>query len=230
MPQIRAKRFNISDVIMDICGHKVLEFDINDSLQQQMIVILKKALAHIASKDNIFHARRPNDISDNTKDECLEDRIEKYFNEIKDSAKARITAKRLKEKGYPNLVTFQDGAVVAYLEVKVKSTTRRSESSARDFYISPGTVIKGRSTISSQEIVYKFDIYRGNTSRKIQADAPHLLILCKAEDLGSSERYSGYRLWKLLEYSIFDLSKLNLKLKIEFNANYRDIERECSLV
>ncbi len=222
--RIRAQRFRISDVIRNISGHVVIPINLENPLHSQIVEILHRSLSHIISNDNIFYARRPNDISDNTIGECLEDRIQRVFN----SRSQNLSAIRLREKGYPNLKIVQNQSTIAYLEVKVTSTTRRSESSARDFYISPGTVINASSRISSNRINYTFDIQPGNTSRKIQFDAPHILILCKAENLGSSNRHRGYNCWKLLDYKLFDLSNLELKLKIEFNANYRDIERLCN--
>jgi len=225
MPQSRrrAKRFRISDVIRDISGYRVIPIDLNKSLHSQMINILHRTLLHIVKKDNVFYARRPNDISDNTSGECLEDRIQRVFN----NNSPNLSATRLRKKGYPNLKILQGQSVIAYLEVKVTSTTRRSESSARDFYISPGTVINACSHILANQISYTFDIQPGNTSRKIQFDAPHILILCKAENLGPSSQHRGFNRWRLLEYKVFDLANLELKLKIEFNANYRDIERLC---
>jgi len=189
-----------------------------------MINILHRTLSYIVTNDNIFYARRPNDISDNTSGECLEDRIQRAFN----NSSQNLSAIRLREKGYPNLKILHVQSVIAYLEVKVTSTTRRSESSARDFYISPGTVINASSKILPNQINYTFDIQPGNTSRKIQFDAPHILILCKAENLGPSSRHRGFNRWRLLEYKLLDLANLELKLKIEFNANYRDIERLCN--
>jgi len=220
----RAQRFRISDVIRDISGHRVIPIDLHNPLHRQMINILHKTLSHIVTSDNIFYARRPNDISDNTSGECLEDRIQRVF----DNSSKNSNARRLREKGYPNLKILDGESVIAYLEVKVTSTTRRSESSARDFYISPGTVINANSQILPNQINYTFDIQPGNTSRKIQFDAPHILILCKAENLGPSSQHRGFNRWKFLEYKLFDLANLELKLKIEFNANYRDIERLCS--
>lgn len=222
--QIRAQRFRISDVIRDISGHFVIPIDLENPLHSQIVKILHNSLSHIISNDNIFYARRPNDISDNTIGECLEERIQRVFN----NRSQNLRAERLREKGYPNLKILQDQSIIVYLEVKVTSTTRKSESSARDFYISPGTVINASSRILSNQIKYTFDIQPGNTSRKIQFDAPHVLILCKAENLGPSNQQRGYNRWRLLDYKLFDLSNLTLKLKIEFNANYRDIERLCN--
>lgn len=219
----RAQRFRISDVIKDISGYDVIPINLNNSLHHQMINILHRTLSHIVTSDNIFYARRPNDISDNTSGECLEDRIQRVFN----TSSQNLNAVRLREKGYPNLKILHNQSVIAYLEVKVTSTTRRSKGSARDFYISPGTVINASSQILTNQISYTFDIQPGNTSRKIQSDAPHILILCKAENLGPSSQHRGFNRWKLLDYKLFDLANLELKLKIEFNANYRDIERLC---
>ena len=222
--QKKAKRFPISNVIKDITGYSIISVDISNPLHKQIVTNLKNALTTILTRDNIFHARRANDISDNTQGECFEDRIVRYFNSISQN----MVANRLVEKGYPNIVIKgQDGSVLVYIEVKVTSTARASKSSARDFYISPGSIRNCKVTTLPQIITYTFEISPGITSRKIQANAPHLLILGIVENLGSSSKYPGYNDWKLIRFKFYDLFNLDLKTKIEFNANYSEIERKC---
>ena len=110
----RAQRFRISDVIRDISGHRVIPIDLHNPLHRQMINILHRTLSHIVTNDNIFYARRQNDISDNTSGECLEDRIQRVF----DNSSQNSNARRLREKGYPNLKILDGESVIAYLEVK----------------------------------------------------------------------------------------------------------------
>lgn len=224
MPRRKAARFKISDVIKDISGYSLIPLDYKNNFHQKTISALKSALESIVKRNNEFHAKRANDISENTEGECLEKRIERIFNSISQSMKV----KRLQVRGYPNLeIRDSNQKLIVYLEVKVTSVARTSRSSPRDFYISPGSVLKGQGAVSPAKIVYTFDVSPGNTSRKIQAEIPHLLLLFKAENIGNSPKYPGYNLWKIRDFRIFDLSALNLKLKIEFNATYQDIEGEC---
>lgn len=224
MTRTKTFRISISDLVKAISGHEVRPINLNDTIHKQIVSHLKNALNTIVSQDNVFHARRPNDISDNTQGECFEDRLVKYFN----LNAVNMIAHRLTEKGYPNIeIRDNNGNVLAYVEVKVTSTARVSKSSARDFYISPGSIRNYKVTTLDQTITYTFEISPGKTASKIQDSVPHLLILGIVKNIGASSEYQGYNDWELIDYKIYDLFGLHLKTKIEFNANYNDIETEC---
>jgi hypothetical protein len=53
--------------------------------------------------------------------------------------------------------------------------------------------------------------------KKITADARHLLLQIQME-----EEQSTY--WEVVSWEIRDLSKLNVRLKTEFNASFQDFE------
>jgi hypothetical protein len=56
-------------------------------------------------------------------------------------------------------------------------------------------------------------------SNKIKAVARHLLL-----DISVSQESKGY--WKIYNWALSDLSKLNVNLKNEFNASKTDIMNE----
>ncbi len=223
------KSFNIeiSKIIKHISGKEIVPVDENNNDEhKRLIKYIKEALQNIVEKDNKFLARRANDISENTKGECLEDRIVRYCEQI--GSKYNLNAKRLREKGYPNIEIRRrcgDKNTVGYVEVKVKSEERKSESSARDFYISPGSILDCEIKSDPPFIYFTFIVNPGLTSKKIRARVPHILVLCNAKKQRSGK--DGFDEWVINSYDIYDLYNLRLGIKLEFNANYNHIKKMC---
>lgn len=120
-------------------------------------------------------------------------RIENEF--IGELRSTRLTPKQLGQSGYPDLkVECPEGRIV-YIESKV--TSRGWDASMRSFYYSSG--------------------------RKVEHDAPHLLIGWRIEETDANY-------WDLKGWKLTDVSKLTVNLKNEFNATNKDIYASGSVL
>jgi hypothetical protein len=169
--------------------------------------------------EKYFVANRPNDISDNVSEgKSLEDVLVEYSKNMTGEFKVDKFRERV---GYPNLRISKDDNVVCYVDVKV--TARGKRGSARDIYISPGppTNMSVRRN-NKDKIFLSFEVRKGYLYKKVDRTASHIILLFRAVKLGNNR-------WKLQSCSIYDISKLNMKVKVEFNASFRDLTHDLML-
>ena len=223
----------LKNVIYTISGHQVIPISPNNPSHSQTVIDLKQALQTIQSSA-VFYARRANDISNNTLKgtTCFEEAIVNTFNAL-----SSLRAKWLKSPGYPDIeITDTKGNPICYVEVKVTSTARKSLGSPRDFYISPGKIDSMSSTrLPSGWTQFTLDISPRSTMQKIRGDAAHILLLAKFQEISNCSIFpagyqtipKGYRCWRIVDFSLYDLSYLKLSAKLEFNTDYRGIITKC---
>jgi hypothetical protein len=220
---------NLGDLIEVLVGFKVIPISNSDNVFLKFlgIDVLKKLLEDYSGKGlKEFIAKRANDVSDNTDEKpCLEEEFINYFNEASREQKIQFNAERLQpQKGYPNIIVFKDNIPYCYADIKV--TSRMVKRSARDIYISPGPIINMDSKIKDKELELFFNVRKGNIYRKIRSHARHLILLFHGERVGE-KLTNGTRSgrWKLRRCELFDISNLDMRVKIEFNASFKDLDK-----
>ncbi len=125
-------------------GKRIFRVDMEDEKDRNLIESIKHSACEVAKiyylSDELI-GNRPNDVS-----EPLED---VFVNELVDEG---INAKRLKQKGYPDLEIIDKYGRVTYIEIKVSRVENVREGSPRNFY------------------------YKPSKRSKIKADGRHLLL------------------------------------------------------
>jgi len=222
-------RINLRDLIEALVGLKVISVNHADNLFLEFLKIhvLKKLLEDYGNKGSKeFIAKRANDISDNTdKGPCLEEEFINYFNKVSQEQKLQFNAERLMPRvGYPNIIVFKDNEPYCYIDIKV--TSREARGSPRDIYISPGPIINMSSKIEDKGLELSFYVRKGNIYQKIKSQARHMILLFRTERIGE-ELIKGIRSgkWKIKKCELFDISDLDMKVKIEFNASFKDLDK-----
>jgi hypothetical protein len=226
-------RINLKNLIETLIGLTVLPINQTDNhfLEFLKIYVLKKLLEDYGDKGSKeFIANRANDISDNTdKGPCLEEEFIDYFNKASQEQKLQFNTERLTPRvGYPNIIVFKNNEPYCYIDIKV--TSREAKGSARDIYLSPGPIINMSSKIEDKGLELSFNIRKGNIYRKIKSQAKHMILLFRAERIGEElikykEKEIRTGKWKIKKCELFDISDLDMKVKIEFNASFKDLDK-----
>jgi hypothetical protein len=217
-------RIEFGELIYRLTGKRVLPVQESDNI----IEILRSALMRLLNEygpqgNRRFVASRPNDISANTRGTPnLEEELVRLFNDEARRASADAIAQRLSPlTGYPNISISVNNRELYYVDVKV--TSREQTGSPRDIYVSPGPVTRFQVESVGTEQVLIFKTRRGNLHVKVKNDAHHIMILCRARRVGQQGNLGQ---WSLEQCRIYDISNLQMRIKIEFNASFGDLRRE----
>jgi hypothetical protein len=217
-------RITFGELIYRLTGRRVLPVQESDNI----INILGSALARLLNEygpqgNKRFVASRPNDISANTRGTPnLEEELVRLFNDEARRAGVDAIAQRLSPlTGYPNISISVNKKELYYVDVKV--TSRTQAGSPRDIYVSPGPVTESQIESVGTEQVLSFRTRRGNLHEKVRNDAYHIIVLCRARRVGQQDNLGQ---WSLEQCRIYDISNLQMGVKIEFNASFGDLRRE----
>lgn len=221
-------RVSLRDLVRNLIGVEVLGFDKSD---QEFLKLLQDSANTLLNEYgetgiNEFVGKRPNDISDNTDEGLsLEEELVRYINNVSEESELHFKARRLTPRmGYPNICVVRNNDIYCYADVKV--TSRVVRGSARDIYLSPGPITGMSTEIVGEELGLSFTVRKGNIYKKIRSSARHIILLFRAERIGEKiVRNIRSGRWKIRNCEIFDISDLSMKIKIEFNASFRDLDR-----
>ncbi len=114
-------------------GKRIIRINLKSKEDQKLIEIIKKGAQKVSknSHNKELIGNRPNDISEP---------LEQLFVDVLKNEP--IKAKRLKQKGYPDIELKDEKGRVTYLEIKVSRVENMREGSPRNFYYKPSPKTK----------------------------------------------------------------------------------------
>jgi len=133
--------------------------------------------------------------------------------DLSEKTKRRFRGDRINEVGRRIEQEFVQALKATAVSVKLLSAPGYPNIELRD---SNGRVTYLESKAVSKGWKSSLRAFYYTKGHKIKADARHLLIGWVVEE--ESPKY-----WRITGFSLFDLYNLKVKLKAEFNANYRDL-------